>query len=81
MAKEAKFKNKKREKREKLQELFIYDAELLENALEAMSQALIAFCSEDEERKVRYSKKCIAIEEEQDDVRDDIIKRREFRGC
>ncbi|UYP46676.1 hypothetical protein NEF87_002961 [Candidatus Lokiarchaeum ossiferum] len=73
-----KLKNYKRSNKElkgKLQDLFINDACLLEDALEAMQFALTAFCAFDMERKKRYSNKCIDLEDEQDQCRDEIISR------
>ena len=75
MGKISNFKNKNKERKGKLQDLFMIDSKLLNDALEAMSKALTAFSAEDQERMRRYGKNCISLENEQDHVRDDIISR------
>ena len=69
------FKRKNKELKGSLQDLFIHDAKLLEMALESLSEALIAFCAEDQEKKDHFSKKVIELEDDQDQCRDDIILR------
>ena len=75
MGKLKNYKKKNKELKGKLQDLFIRDACLLEDALEAMECALTSFCSYDIERSKRYSKACIDLEDEQDHCRDEIISR------
>ena len=58
-----------------LQDLFIHDAKLLEMALESLSEALVAFCAQDQAQKKHFSIKVIELEDEQDHCRDEIIKR------
>ena len=75
MGKLSNYKKKNKELKGKLQDLFITDARLLEDALGAMKCALTAFCAYDMDRKQRYSNQCIALEDEQDHCRDEIISR------
>jgi len=73
-----KLKNNKKKRKElkgSLQDLFTYDAKLLEMALTSLSEALVAFCAEDNEQKKHFSKKVIELEDDQDQCRDDIISR------
>ena len=68
-------KKKKKELKGSLQDLFTYDSKLLGMALTSLSEALIAFCAEDQEKKKHFSKKVIELEDDQDQCRDDIISR------
>ena len=70
------YKNGKRKERKgKLKALFLQNACLLEKAMENMAKSIDAFVDNDTEIKEKFANLVIEIEDEQDQLRDDIITR------
>lgn len=66
---------KKKEKKGKLKSLFLQDALMLEKAMNYMAKSISGFVENDSDTKEKYANFVIELEDEQDQLRDDIIAR------